>query len=442
MCAFKSVLSTRLCSAALLALSLIICAPTEALLFHGAAIFKTPLGPDGTQRAHTGDVITATLTVMNLDDFLDTHTITNIVDIVHHASGDATTPDLLSAPVTLDSYLAFGTDTVTVTTTYLVLPEDRFLKDGLLPDDAQAGGMDNHDGPNGTGLKQDFFVTFPGQIFVVNPCLQVTKSCLNGVGAAGTVSFSGSISNCGNTLLTNVVVSNFVNGAFVYVLGPTNLDTNQVINFTGNYLPNDPCHPATDTLTAWGTDELGLTITNSATAACPIPQTLTITCPSNLTVQCFADVPAPNPVSVIVVSRAGATNVTVTHAGDVITTNGCVLTIARTYDAVDCWTNRAFCSQTVTVRDTTAPVITCPPDITLECTVLPATNNTGVATATDNCTATTNLTISFVDVTGAPNCTGKATISRTWTARDTCGNSNGCVQTISFKDSVPPVVVC
>src|SRR5258708_25532345 len=105
MCAFKSVLSTRLCSAALLALSLIICAPAEAQFFHGAAIFKTPVGPDGTQRAHTGDVITATLTVMNLDDFFDTITMTNIIDRVFHASVTNVTPNLLPAPVTLDSYL-------------------------------------------------------------------------------------------------------------------------------------------------------------------------------------------------------------------------------------------------------------------------------------------------------------------------------------------------
>src|SRR5439155_13999257 len=78
--------------------------------------------------------------------------------------------------------------------------------------------------------------------------------------------------------------------------------------------------------------------------------------------------------------------------------------------------------------------------ITLECTVAPTTNLTGVATATDTCSAVTN--ISFVDKLSSTNCTGKGMILRTWTARDACGNSNGCVQTISFKDTVPPVIVC
>src|SRR5207253_1884877 len=81
-----------------------------------------------------------------------------------------------------------------------------------------------------------------------------------------------------------------------------------------------------------------------------------------------------------------------------------------------------------------------PADITLECAVLPTTNNTGSASATDTCSGVTNL--SFVDAFGTTNCTGKGTILRTWTAFDGCGNSSSCLQTISFKDSVPPVVVC
>src|SRR6266850_2534047 len=69
--------------------------------FHGAAILKNPVGPDGTANAHVGDPITATITVMNLDDFGDTVTITNILDIIHHAGGDVPTGNLLLAPNTI-----------------------------------------------------------------------------------------------------------------------------------------------------------------------------------------------------------------------------------------------------------------------------------------------------------------------------------------------------
>src|SRR5258708_6839239 len=85
-------------------------------------------------------------------------------------------------------------------------------------------------------------------------------------------------------------------------------------------------------------------------------------------------------------------------------------------------------------------VIVCPANITLECTVLPTTNNTGAASATDTCSGITNL--SFVDAFGTTNCTGKGMILRTWKAFDGCGNSSTCLQTINFKDTVPPVIVC
>jgi len=134
--------------------------------FHGAAILKTPVGPDGvTPNARVGDTVRATITVMNMDDFGDTITITNIFDIVHHASGDAISPNLLTAPVTLSSPIFVGgISSVDVSYTYQVLPGDANLPFGILPDDARAEGTDNHDGPGGTHLTQPFFLTYPGQI--------------------------------------------------------------------------------------------------------------------------------------------------------------------------------------------------------------------------------------------------------------------------------------
>ncbi len=372
---------------------------------------------------------------MNLDDFIDTLTLSNIFDVVHHASGDVTSSNMLPALLTLDAIgNPFGTNgfSVEVVHTYPVLPGDENLLDGALLDDARTAGKDNHDGINGTGLSQAFLLTFPGQIRVINPCLSVTKTCLNGVGAAGTVSFSGSISNCGNTVLTNVIVSNFVNNAFVYVLGPITLGVNgaeRLVTFTGNYTPNDPCHAATDTLVAWGTDELGLTITNSASATCPIRQTLAITCPSNITVQCFANVPPPNVGLVTVISSAGAANVIVTHNSDVITTNGCGLSIARTYDAVDCWNNTASCTQTITVRDTIAPtLIGVPSNQTYPC--LSQVPVAAIVTAIDNCTPNVSVTR-----TSTTNGFRPTLIVNCWRAVDACGNATTACQTNTVVDS-------
>src|SRR5688572_23753166 len=70
-------------------------APAFGQGFHGASIQKVPAGPDGTPRAHVGDTIMASIRVRNLDDFNDSITITSIVDVVHHNSGDITSPNLL-----------------------------------------------------------------------------------------------------------------------------------------------------------------------------------------------------------------------------------------------------------------------------------------------------------------------------------------------------------
>ena len=243
----------------------------NAQFFHGASIQKNPVGPSGAAKAHVGDTITAGIRVRNVDDFEDSLTITSILDVVHHTIGDQTSPNLLPAPVNLAN---FG-DFVTVTNTYLVLPGDP----DVLQDDALAGGIDNHDGVNATFLAQDFFITFPGQIRVLRPCVQVSKSCVNGVGENGTITWSGSITNCGNTPLLNVTVSNLVNGQLVLVFGPTTLNTNASATFSGSYPGN--CTPVTDTLLARGTDELGLTVTSSATATCSNIVTAGITITKN-----------------------------------------------------------------------------------------------------------------------------------------------------------------
>jgi len=349
MCLNHVLFQPRLIPALFLFIGTVFCSPAQAQLFHGAAIFKTPVGPDGSSRAHVGDTITATLTVVNLDDFLDTSTITNLLDVVHHASGDVTSTNLLASPVTLDSYLAGGIDTIELTHRYVVLPGDENLPESLLFDDAEAGGLDNHDGLGGTGMRQAFFVSFPGQIFVLRPGLKVSQTCLGVSGEAGLVSFTGSISNSGNTVLTGVVVSNLVDGAFVYVLGPTNLGTNEidrVITFTGSYRLINPCHSSPNTLFAWGADELGLEVMDSATVTCPVAGTLAITCPSNVTVQSLADVPPADPGAVTVASSFGS--VTVVSLGDSLITNGYEFVIMRTYRATDGCSNVAFCTQTIT----------------------------------------------------------------------------------------------
>jgi uncharacterized repeat protein (TIGR01451 family) len=92
------------------------------------------------------------------------------------------------------------------------------------------------------------------------------------------------------------------------------------------------------------------------------------------------------------------------------------------------------CTFTVTVNDAEDPEITCPDNITIECdeSTLPA--NTGMATATDNCTS--GLMPDYEDEDMLTN--GLGTIERTWSVMDDTGNSNECMQTITIQDTTDP----
>jgi uncharacterized repeat protein (TIGR01451 family) len=102
------------------------------------------------------------------------------------------------------------------------------------------------------------------------------------------------------------------------------------------------------------------------------------------------------------------------------------------------------CQQTVSVRDATAPTITCPANITTnndpgQCS---ATLNPGTATATDNCDTNPTVTSSRSDnqPLNAPYPKGTTTI--TWTATDSSGNSSSCAQTVTVNDTEAPVITC
>jgi hypothetical protein len=95
-------------------------------------------------------------------------------------------------------------------------------------------------------------------------------------------------------------------------------------------------------------------------------------------------------------------------------------------------------SLTITV-DTQIPLITCPPDITIECNSSTDPDSTGFATATD--ISDTLTIIDYSDMIMAGACPQEGTITRTWTATDTCGNSATCVQIITIDDSEAPIFV-
>lgn len=99
--------------------------------------------------------------------------------------------------------------------------------------------------------------------------------------------------------------------------------------------------------------------------------------------------------------------------------------------------NSSSCSQTVVLRDVTAPTFvatTLPTDVTVECDQIPA-----VATprATDNCASPVN--VELITATTPANVTCNYTINRTWYAADGNGNSTSFTQVIRVLDRTAPV---
>ncbi|MFK7808363.1 MAG: hypothetical protein AB8F74_11230, partial [Saprospiraceae bacterium] len=173
-----------------------------------------------------------------------------------------------------------------------------------------------------------------------------------------------------------------------------------------------------------------------------------IMCPADVTISCDDSMDPMN------TGMATGTDLcaepTVTFA-DVSTqgTTGCDqfnYTITRTWTATDNAGNTATCEQIITVEDTTAPLLTCPADITIECDQSTDPMNTGEAiSAGDNCAAVVDIVITFADVStqGAAGCAQyNYTITRTFTATDVCGNTSTCEQIITVEDTTAPMITC
>ncbi len=151
-----------------------------------------------------------------------------------------------------------------------------------------------------------------------------------------------------------------------------------------------------------------------------------VTCPSDKVFDCVMG----DAGTATATDNCGAVNVS---SSDVITSARCPLIIQRTWTAVDTCGNSSSCVQTITVQDTTKPVLTCAANVVFDCVM----GDPGKATATDNCGA---VNVSSSDVITSARC--PLIIQRTWTATDTCGNSSSCVQTITVQDTTKPVVTC
>ncbi|KJD34251.1 hypothetical protein PK35_00005, partial [Tamlana nanhaiensis] len=157
------------------------------------------------------------------------------------------------------------------------------------------------------------------------------------------------------------------------------------------------------------------------------------TAPSDITYECIDEVPEPGYLTATD-SCSGDYN---TIGEDVIDdSDSCNIIITRTWSFTDSCNNTSSVSQTITVKDSTGPVLNLPQNVTAECSDDLTPIAFGSATATDNCDP--NPVITFEDVTTNGACAGTYTITRTWMATDSCGNVTTADQTISVSDTTAP----
>ena len=169
--------------------------------------------------------------------------------------------------------------------------------------------------------------------------------------------------------------------------------------------------------------------------------------PADITIQCSDSIlPADTNGPATATDNCGVDpNQPISYV-DVDNLGGCNGTgsITRTWTALDACGNTAKYVQTITVIDTIAPsFILTPADITIQCddSVDPVDTN-GPATASDNCGMDPNEPISYTDIDDLGGCNGTGTITRTWTALDTCGNTTEYVQLINVIDTTVPTIQC
>ncbi len=224
---------------------------------------------------------------------------------------------------------------------------------------------------------------------------------------------------------------------------------------TGSPTANDACDPnpaatySDETITAQcncpvtAVIKRTWTVTDACGNAATCSQTITVrdtngpqvVCPPNATVQC-GNSTKPQYTGKATATDSCDPNPSITYSDT--SCGSCPKVISRKWKATDACGNSSYCTQTITVVDTTPPTIDCPPDKTINCGDSTNPCKTGTAKGTDACDSCVDVT--YTD-TRVGNCPG--TITRLWKAKDNCGNIATCTQTITILTSPPcPEDIC
>ncbi len=172
-----------------------------------------------------------------------------------------------------------------------------------------------------------------------------------------------------------------------------------------------------------------------------------IFCPSAITVACDADLPANDIELLVATDNCTASGDLLVFSTDVFNGGtGCGSSPAitsRIYTVQDACGNEATCVQSITMIDNEAPVITsCPAEVNIACEADLIAGDIQLIVASDNCTETENLLISFEEISNGGSGCGldPLIIQRTYMVSDACGNISTCEQILNIIDDEAPVI--
>ena len=228
-----------------------------------------------------------------------------------------------------------------------------------------------------------------------------------------------------------------------------NADGQRLAVDTGHATATDLCTSATVTdpaISAWAVG------TNPATHSAVDEAGNTITCTNLVTVRDTTAPTAVCPADVVAecnaLGQAIGVSAGVTTATDVCSTPTVTDPALASYPlgattvnhvVVDAAGNDASCSNTVTVRDTTSPTVSCPADQTIECNAPDGATGVDVADAasTDVCS---NPTVTNDKAATGSYAFGATTVTQI--ATDGTGNLSSCASTVTVVDTTDPALAC
>jgi hypothetical protein len=181
-----------------------------------------------------------------------------------------------------------------------------------------------------------------------------------------------------------------------------------------------------------------ITVQDITAPVITVPSSVTLNCQDNSSTSATGVAAGIDICSPVAIASSDVS----TQSSDVNSAGHYNYTITRTWTATDVSGNQSSGVQTITVHDITAPVITVPANVTLNCQDNSSTSATGVAAGIDICSpvaiASSDLSTQSSDVNNAAHY--NYTITRTWTATDVSGNASSGVQTITVQDITAPVL--